>query len=78
MQYSQEHLKTMVYAKFGGQPECIMGNSKIENSSLWKTWDNLGPKLSARAFVGLFGGTSRAAILNYDETRNLLCAFVHK
>ena len=31
MQYSQEHLKTMVYAEFGGQTECIMGNSKIEN-----------------------------------------------
>ena len=26
MQYSQEHLKTMAYAKFGGQTECIMGN----------------------------------------------------
>ena len=32
MQYSQEHLKTMVYAEFGGQTECIMGNSKIENT----------------------------------------------
>ena len=32
MQYSQEHLKTMVYAKFGGQTECIMGNWKIENA----------------------------------------------
>ena len=32
MQYSQEHLKTMVYAEFGGQTECIMGNWKIENS----------------------------------------------
>ena len=32
MQYSQEHLKTMVYAKFVGQTECIMGNWKIENS----------------------------------------------
>ena len=31
MQYSQEHLKTMVYAKFWGQTECIMGNWKIEN-----------------------------------------------
>ena len=31
MQYSKEHLKTMVYAKFGGQTECIMGNWKIEN-----------------------------------------------
>ena len=29
--YSEEHLKTMVYAKFGGQTKCIMGNSKIEN-----------------------------------------------
>ena len=35
MQYSQEHLKTMVYAEFGGQTECIMGNSKIENEYLW-------------------------------------------
>ena len=34
MQYSQEHLKTMVYAEFGGQTECIMGNSKIENWSV--------------------------------------------
>ena len=38
--YSQEHLKTMVYAKFGGQTKCIMGNSKIENGSeltyFWK------------------------------------------
>ena len=33
MQYSQEHLKTMVYAEFGGQTECIMGNWKIENRS---------------------------------------------
>ena len=31
MQYSHEHLKTMVYAKFGGQTECIMGNWKIES-----------------------------------------------
>ena len=33
MQYSQEHLKTMVYVKFvGGQTECIMGNLKTENA----------------------------------------------
>ena len=35
MQYSQEHLKTMVYAIFflggGGGKQCIMGYSKIEN-----------------------------------------------
>ena len=30
MQCPQEHLKTIVYAKFGGQTKCIMGNSKIE------------------------------------------------
>ena len=40
--------------------------------------DSLGPKLSARAFLGLFGGTSGEATLNYDETCKLLCAFVHK
>ena len=33
MQYSQEHLKTMVYAEFGGHTECIMGNWKIENET---------------------------------------------
>ena len=26
----------MVYAEFGGQTECIMGNSKIENGTLMK------------------------------------------
>ena len=42
MQYSQEHLKTMVYAKFGGQTECIMGNWKIENCLLGLTrWSYL-------------------------------------
>ena len=35
MQYSQEHLKTMVYAEFGGQTECIMGNWKIENVPIY-------------------------------------------
>ena len=39
MQYSQEHLKTMVYAKFGGQTECIMGNWKIENFSHGRRWN---------------------------------------
>ena len=34
MQSSQENLKTMVYAKFGGQTKCIMGNWKIVN----RTW----------------------------------------
>ena len=34
MQYSLEHLKTMVYAEFGEQTECIMGNWKIENVRL--------------------------------------------
>ena len=42
MQYSQEHLKTMVYAEFGGQTECIMGNWKIEN----------GPFILVPSFLG--------------------------
>ena len=42
MQYSQEHLKTMVYAEFGGQTECIMGNSKIENIKFMKWALNMG------------------------------------
>ena len=29
--YSQEYFITIVYAKLGGQTECIMGNWKIEN-----------------------------------------------
>ena len=32
MQCPQEHLKTIVYATFGRQTKCIMGNSKIDNS----------------------------------------------
>ena len=34
MHYSQEHLKTIVHAKFGGQTECFKGNSEIENTPL--------------------------------------------
>ena len=34
MQCPQEHLKTIVYAKFGGQRKCIMGNLKIENDQV--------------------------------------------
>ena len=37
MQFSQEHLKTTVYAKFGDQAVCIMGDSKVEN------WSSLSP-----------------------------------
>ena len=29
--FSQEHFKTISYAKFGGQTECIVGNWKIVN-----------------------------------------------
>ena len=43
MQYSQEHLKTMVYAEFGGQTECIMGNWKIENPEV-QIREILGPE----------------------------------
>ena len=32
----QEHLKTIVCAKFAGQTKCIMGNSKIENGGYVK------------------------------------------
>ena len=31
MQCPQQHLKTIVYAKFGGQTKCIMGNVKMVN-----------------------------------------------
>ena len=33
MQSSKEHLKTTVYVKIEGQTECIMGDSKVENTS---------------------------------------------
>ena len=31
--FSQEHFKTITYAKFGGQTECITGNWKIVNGT---------------------------------------------
>ena len=31
--FSQEHFKTISYAKFGGQTECIMGDLKIVNKN---------------------------------------------
>ena len=47
MQYSQEHLKTMVYAEFGGETECIMGNWKIENK---KDHFRTSPRLETEAW----------------------------
>ena len=66
MQYSQEHLKTMVYAEFGGQTECIMGSWKIENvrrfasstESVQRTWSlrkhDSQTKVSVCAVIGRF------------------------
>ena len=34
MQTSQEYFTTIVYAKFGGQTECIIDNWKIVNSAV--------------------------------------------
>ena len=40
VQSSQENLKTIVYAKFGGQTKCIVGNWKIENMAMsHKDWE---------------------------------------
>ena len=36
MQTSQEYFTTIVYAKFGGQTECIMDNWKIVNDTARK------------------------------------------
>ena len=49
----------------------LTSRAKSEKSATSEKSDSLGPKLSARSFMGLFGGsfvgTSRAATLNYDE-----------
>ena len=64
MQYSQEHLKTMVYAKFGGQTECIMGNWKIENE-----WVSTSQIDNLWEFI--------KAVSSYTVDQNgLLCAFI--
>ena len=57
MQYSQEHLKTMVYAEFGGQTECIMGNSKIENRPFSRFF-HLCPRFSIGGMKAMSRGFS--------------------
>ena len=47
--YSQEHLKTMVYAKFGGgggQTECFMGDSKITEFTMYMQGKEKNPVLN--------------------------------
>ena len=60
MQCPQEHLNTIVYAKFGGQTKCIMGNSKTENSTVH--------------FVGLFA--SKQSIFSSLKQNNMYCFYV--
>ena len=73
MQYSQEHLKTMVYAKFGGQTECIMGNWKIENTRMLQIippfiqWTGRGP---IRTWL-----ISTEPCVNYAYTINIIYRF---
>ena len=55
MQYFQEHLKTMVYAKFGGQTECIMGNWKIVNGTLECSGVSDSPGKETLIYTTIFG-----------------------
>ena len=54
--YSQEHSPTIVYAKFGGLTECIMGNWKIENKR--KVIAIFRSKNAPSSLEGGTGGTS--------------------
>ena len=60
MQYSQEHLKTMVYAEFGGQTACIMGNWKIENCYMFPVFPVSLPRLLTEAEKSL--GIAKMAV----------------
>ena len=46
--YSQEHLKMMVYAKFGGggQTECFMGDSKITEFTMYMQGKEKNPVIN--------------------------------
>ena len=46
----------MVYAKFGGQTECIMGNWKIENEIILQIWSPFKTTLFSGllTFLGAF------------------------
>ena len=79
--YSQKHSATMVYAKFGGQTECIMGNWKIENenvkSEIARMWHTATLHVVPMV-VGLWGGVAK----NLDKlgtrtsihcSKNVLC-----
>ena len=78
MQYSQEHLKTMVYAKFGGQTECIMGNWKIENYRVRR-----GKKRNCccwKYLSILTANSTTVFCLNFDASERLFfvyCSFVN-
>ena len=62
MQYSQEHLKTMVYAEFGGQTECIMGNWKIENGRMEFTMPNKEDITPISHFTVMDGSEAEACL----------------
>ena len=65
MQSSQENLKTIVYAKFGGQTKYIMGNWKIKNRAL--SWTIYGLET---VFSVLFTNTRTGWLHNELEIFN--------
>ena len=44
----------MVYAKFGGQTECIMGNWKIENTAISRKVVGKSTRDNAERYCGWF------------------------
>ena len=64
--FSQEHFKTISYVKFGGQTECIMGNSKIVNR--WWQGPLEGPQRASRPL-------ECAVALDALETISLVLSF---
>jgi len=68
MQTSQEHFTTIVFAKFGGQIQWIMGNWKIENCLvLWKR-RNLETRVNFRIVFKMFEKSNQKNFSQREKT----------
>ena len=70
----------MVYAKFGGQTECIMGNSKIENRDPRRELFNTLKKETNLFFDSMTPSSAFATLISMkqgEKTQKIVAKYVY-
>ena len=74
MQYSQEHLKTMVYAKFGGANRVFYGELENREFSIYCTFHKHA-KFTSQPMIAFFAAVNHLILMDLLGNKTLLNEF---